>query len=183
MPRSRRRKSNPAAKAVPDNPSRMKKWWGAAITTVSLILGALVLWPQVTIDPTNAPQPSNPFSSVFKVANGQLYPINHVRIEAYLWCAKIGTGTDTTPPSMCMKGNIPGSKREWSDRTIADRDAYEITVGDVLFGTPQHLLYADISIRVLYQPWFVPIRLEREQRFYTRRKDDGQIEWLHKPLQ
>ncbi len=163
-----------------------KKRLGWVVTAISLLLGAVgltAIWPQVTIDPTNAPQPSNPFSGIFKVENGQLYPIENVRIEAYMWCVKMGRGTDTTPPSMCMKGNIASSKREWNGRTIADHDAYEVTVGDVLFSTPQYLLYADISIKVTYQPWFIPYRLEREQRFYTRRKDDGEIEWLHKPLE
>jgi hypothetical protein len=161
----------------------MNKLWGGLITTISLILGALVLWPQVTVEPTSAPQPSNPFSGVFKVENGQFYPIEDVRIATYMWCAKMGTGTDTTAPSLCKKGNIASSKKEWNNRTIAGHDAYEITVGDVLFGTPQHLLYADISVKVMYQPWFVPLRVEREQRFYTRRKDDGEVEWLHKPLE
>jgi hypothetical protein len=161
----------------------MKKWWGGLITTISLGLGALVLWPQVSITPTGPPQPSNPFSGVFKIENGQFYPVEKVAIEAYLWCGKIGSGTDSTPPTMCKKGNIANSKKEWNNRTIAGHDAYEITVGDVLFSTPHRLLYADISIKVMYQPWFVPFRLEREQRFYTRRKDDEEIEWLHKPLE
>ena len=34
-------------------------------------------------------------------------PSERVDIEAYLWCVKMGTGTDTTPPSLCEKGNIP----------------------------------------------------------------------------
>jgi hypothetical protein len=195
MPRSRRRKPKPpvaktaAARTSPKLPSPPppKRWgwklWGGLGAAISFIIGSLVLLPQVTIDPTSTPQPSNPFSGVFKVENDSVYPIKHARIVAYLWCAKLGMGTDTTPPSLCMKGNIPSSKSDWDDRTIAPHDSYEVNVGDVLFGTPQRLLYADISIKVTYQPWFLPSALEREQRFYTRRKDDGGIDWLHKPME
>jgi hypothetical protein len=35
-----------------------------------------------TNEPANAPEASNPFSGVFKVANGQIYPIEHVHIQA-----------------------------------------------------------------------------------------------------
>jgi hypothetical protein len=140
------------------------------------------LWSRPTIEPTNAPEASNPFSGIFKVANTQFYPLDDVRIEAYLWCAKIGRGTDTTPPTMCKRG-MASSKQEWNKRTLAADDSYEIDVGDVLFATPSALLYADISIKVIYTPWVVPYHLNKEFRFYTRRKDDGGIEWLHKPLE
>ena len=190
MPQSRGRKPKPVAKLATTKPvvkparpepSRMKKLWGGLIATASFILGTLVLWPQVTIEATSSPEATNPFSGVFKVENGQIYPIEDVHIEAYMWCVKMGVGTDTTPPSLCMKGNIASSKNEWNHRTIDAHDAYEITAGDVLFSSP-NLLYADISVRVTYKPWFIPIHFEREQRFYTRRKDDGEVEWLHKPL-
>jgi hypothetical protein len=191
MPQSRGRKpksaakivsTKPGAKSLTAEPSRIKRLLGALAATATFILGALVLLPQVTIEATSSPQPPNPFSGVFKIENGQIYPIEDVRIEAYMWCVKMGTGTDTTPPPFCNKGNLASSKKEWNNRTIDAHDAYEITVGDVLFGTPNGLLYADISIRVTYKAWFIPIHFEREQRFYTRRKDDGGVEWLHKPL-
>jgi hypothetical protein len=144
-------------------------------------VGLLTEWPRPTIEVTNAPEASNPFSGIFKVANTRFYPLEDVRIEAYLWCAKIGRGTDTTPPTMCKRG-MASSKREWNKRTVAADDSYEIDVGDVLFATPSALLYGDISINVSYTPWVVPYHFNKEFRFYTRRKDDGGIEWLHKPL-
>jgi hypothetical protein len=77
---------------------------------------------------------------------------------------------------------MASSKNEWNGRTIAPDDSYEIDVGDMLHATPSALLYADISIKVSYIPSIVPYHLAKEFRFYTRRKDDGGIEWLHKPL-
>jgi hypothetical protein len=157
---------------------RWAKGWGAFVVIFGLLTGAVTLfteWPRPTIDPTNAPEASNPFSAIFKVANARFYPLDDVRIEAYLWCAKIGKGPDTTPPTLCKRG-MASSKQAWNKRTLAADDSYEIDVGDVLFATPSALLYADISIKVSYIPWVVPYHLNKEFRFYTRRKDDGGIE-------
>jgi hypothetical protein len=157
----------------------------ALITLFATLTGAVgltVLWPRVTVEPTDASEASNPFSGIFKVANLQNYPLHEVRIEAFLWCAKIGRSTDTTPPTMCERG-MASSKREWNHRTIGADDSYQVEVGNVLFATPSALLYADISIKVTFEPWFISRDFHREFRFYTRRKDDGTIEWLHRPLE
>ena len=160
----------------------LARWWGWLVTAlgiVSAIVGFFTLLPAVTIEPVNAPEASNPFSGVFKVTNGQFYPIEHVHTEAYLWCTKMGTGTDTTPPSRCEKGNIPSSMPAWN-QDIAPHGSREIVTGEVLYGTAHALLYAEISISVSYRPWFLPIQLEREDHFYTRRKDNRDVEWLSK---
>jgi len=79
-----------------------RRWWvswakgwqlsltifGSLGSTVSI----LVEWPRPTVERTNPPEASNPFSGIFKVANGRFYPLHDVQIEAYLWCAKIGRG-------------------------------------------------------------------------------------------
>lgn len=187
MPKSRGRKPKRPAQPVtitkkPPASPPTKGRWGWLITglgIVSAIVGLLALLPAVTIEPANAPEASNPFSGVFKAVNGQIYPIEHVHIQAYLWCVKMGTGTDTTPPSMCEKGNIPSSMPAWN-QDIAPHGSRQISAGEVLFVTAHALLYAEISIKVSYQPWFLPVALEREDHFYTRRKDNGDIEWLSK---
>ncbi len=53
-------------------------------------------------------------------------------------------------------------------------EAYEISLGDVLFATPSALLYAEISINVTYTPWVLPYHLNKEIRFYSRRKENGE---------
>jgi hypothetical protein len=185
MPTSKGRKPKPPAQPSTTKekpPNRTNGRWGRFITALGILLGIVglvALLPDVTIEPSNAPEASNPFSGAFKVRNDQFYPIEHVHIQAYVWCVKMGTGTDTTPPSTCKKGNIPSSRPEWN-QDIAGHDSRDILAGEVLYGTPHALLYAEISIEVSYRPWFVPIPLEREDHFYTRRKDDGNIEWLTK---
>ena len=52
----------------------------------------------------------------------------------------------------------------------------------MLYGTPHALLYAEISIKVFFTSlgFLLDLPLEREDHFYTRRKEDGDIEWLSK---
>jgi len=40
-----------------------------------------------------------------------------------------------------------------------------------------------LSINVTYTPWEIPYHFNKEIRFYSRRKEKGEIEWLHKPLE
>src|SRR5258707_1165140 len=79
-------------KSPPLTKGRVRAGWiVTGLGVVSGVVGLLVLLPAVTIEPANAPEASNPFSGVFKVTNGQIYPIEHVHIQAYLWCTKMGT--------------------------------------------------------------------------------------------
>ena len=184
MPESRGRKAKrtagPKTPKKPPPPSKSRWGWVLkALGAVVSAIGLLALLPAVTVEPSNAPEASNPFSGVFKIANAQFYPIQRVRVQAYLWCVRMGAGTNTTRPSLCIKGNIAGSRPEWN-QDIPARGSRQIVAGEVLYGTPNALMYAELSIKVSYQPWFLPISFEREDQFYTRRKDNGDIEWLSK---
>jgi hypothetical protein len=48
-------------------------------------------------------------------------------------------------------------------RTLTADEAYEISFGDVLFATPLALLYAEISINLIYPPWVLPFHLNKPQ--------------------
>lgn len=183
MPESKRRKPkkpNAGVQTAKPPPPR-RNWWGVVkrvAAFIAVVAGLLIaLWPQVSVEPANSPEPSNPFSSIFKISNGQIYPIHQIHITAYQWCVKMGTGTDTSRPDRCEKGNIRSSLPLWN-KDIGPRGFREIEAGNVLYATPPYLLYAEISIEVSYQPWFLPIPLMQEGHFYTRRKDNGEIEWL-----
>ena len=101
------------------------------------------------------------------MTNTTFYTLEDVRIEATLWCAKIGLGSDTTPVDRCERG-MQSSRHEWNKRTLTSDEAYEISLGDVLFATPSALLYAEISIDATYTPWVLPYNLNKEIRFYSR---------------
>jgi hypothetical protein len=68
---------------------------------------------------------------------------------------------------------MQSSRHEPNKRTLTADEAYEISLGDVLFATPSALLYAEISINVTYTPWVLPYHLNKEIRFYSRRKENG----------
>jgi hypothetical protein len=92
---------------------------------------------------------------------------SHCRtIEATLWCAKIGLGSDTTPADRCERG-MQSSRHEWNKRTLTADEAYEISLGDVLFAAPSAPLYAEISLNVTYTPWVLPYHLNKEIGFYS----------------
>ena len=71
---------------------------------------------------------------------------------------------------------MQSSRHEWNERTLTADEAYEISLGDVLFATPSALFYAEISINVTYPPWVLPYHLAKEIRFYSKRKENVEIE-------
>jgi hypothetical protein len=139
-------------------------------------------WPRISIEPTASADELNPFTGYMKVTNEQFYTITDVSIEAFSWCVKIGLGSDTSPVDRCER-SMPSSTHRWLKRRLGPHEPYEITPGDVLLVTPPTaLLYAQISISVRYEPWFLPLHFDKEMRFESRKRKDGRIEWLHIPL-
>jgi hypothetical protein len=123
----------------------------------------------------------NQSTGYFKVTNEQVYALTDVSVEASLRCAKIGRGTDVTPPNRC-EPSMHTSKERWLKHVLQPRESYEFSPGNLLFVTPGALLYGQMSIFIIYQPWKLPIHLNKEVRFETRRLPDGQVAWLHIPV-
>ncbi len=163
-----------------NRPWTVIKLIGAIGTVLGLLYTISRLWPQISIEPTAAAEPSNPFSDYFKITNEQGYPLTDVSVEVSLRCAKIGRGSDTSPPSKCGP-SMHTSKQFWKNRILEPHESFEITPGDPLFVTPGALLSAQISFFVSYQPWKLPLHLSKELRFQSRRLADGRVEWLHFP--
>lgn len=169
------------------SPQKSENWLPRTIKVVGgigTILGLLYtisqLWPEISVEPTAAAEPANPFSGYFKITNERGYPLTDVGVETSLRCARIGRGSDTSPSDKC-EPSMHTSKRLWTNHTLEPHEPYEITPGDLLFATPGALLYAQISIFVSFHPWNLPIPFKKELRFELRRHSDGKIEWLHLP--
>ncbi len=202
MPKSRGRKTNlkPQRPFVPvarsggssTSPVPSKRWrtkakaiW-SAVSVGAVLLAYLVLVPRISITPSAVPQPSDPFSGYFRLANNQFYSLRDVSIQASMWCAAIG-GRDSNPPPIDNAHCLPSmktSKPEWRDHTIDGDESWDISLAGLFSVTPSSALrYADIVITVNYQLWLWPFhRCRREFRFFTRRLDGGGVEWLQKPL-
>ena len=158
--------------------------WIKKLGSIGAVLGLLYtglrFWPELSIEPTAAAEPSNPISGYFKITNEQVYSLTDVGIEVSLRCARIGRGDNTAPMDKCLP-SMRTSKQLWSNHTLEPHEPYEITPGDLISVTPGGLLYAQISFFVSYRPWRIPYHLSKELRFESRRRADGKIEWLHIP--
>jgi len=117
---------------------------GSIGAVLALIFTVLRFWPQLSIEPTAAAEPSNPFSGYFRITNEQVYSLTNVGIEVSLRCARIGRG-DYTAPMVDCRPSMNNSKQLWRNHTLEPHEPYEITPGDLIFTTPGALLYAQIS--------------------------------------
>jgi len=153
---------------------------GSIGAALGLLYTGLHFWPELSIEPTAAAEPSNPISGYFKITNEQVYPLTDVGIEVSLRCARIGRGDNTAPMEKCLP-SMHTAKQVWSNHTLEPHEPYEITPGDLIAVTPGALLYAQIAFFVSYRPWKIPYHLTKELRFESRRRADGKIEWLHIP--
>jgi hypothetical protein len=139
------------------------------------------LWPKISIEPSAAAEPQNPFSGVFKIINDQNYELTNVSVEVSLRCARIGRGDATSPMDRC-EPSMHTAEKLWAHHKFQPHESYEITPGNLLFVTPPTaLLYAQMSFYISYRPWRFPFQMTKELRFQSRRTSDGKMEWLHLP--
>jgi hypothetical protein len=147
------------------------------------LIGLFHWWPQISVEPSAAADlAANPLSGYFRVTNEQVYPIEDLSVEVSLRCAKLGRGDDTSPiPTNKCERSMDSAPQRWTNHTLGPHEPYEINPGEVLFVTPGGLLYAQLDISVSFQPWNVPVSIHRAFRFETRRRLDGDIQWVHIP--
>ena len=64
---------------------------------------------------------------------------------------------------------------------LGPHEPYDVNPGEVMFVTPNALLYAQLDLFVSFQPWKISWSFSRASRFETRRLSDGTIQWFHIP--
>ncbi len=156
--------------------------WGvlAGISTLLGLLAIFSYWPQISVEPSAAADLSaNPLSQAFRVTNEKGYPIEDLNVEVSLRCAKIGR-SDTSPINKC-EPSMHTQSRRWAKHTLGPHEPYDVNPGEVMFVTPNALLYAQLDLFVSFQPWKIPWSFSRAFRFETRRLSDGTIQWFHIP--
>jgi hypothetical protein len=67
----------------------------------------------------------------------------------------------------------------WNWPTFRKDEEHTLSVQD-LFNTPLPVSDADISIQIIYRPWFLPWRRTAEVRWETRREPDGRLYWFER---
>jgi hypothetical protein len=193
MSRSKPRKSkskinNQQASLQPPPPLWWKERWkaivGVAASFAALIgfASAVVTFlPRMQVDPEGPLDPSSPSPVSFTIANTGSIPLENVR--ALLGICSVGfnlTDKNPTPPTMCPRSlqsrMAPG---KWNISRLGIDEKFAVTLEDPLNG---QVGYADISIIVEYEPWFIPWRREKEFRFETRKLSDAKLHWFPHPL-
>jgi hypothetical protein len=138
---------------------------------------AVMLLPGVTVHPEGPVDPFNPNSISFAISDANFIPLNNVNVYLMICYAVAAPAPSTQqcqPPYKTRK-----FKAGWRDHALAADQPFTIVLDDFLRLTaPAKFGGADISIIVEYQPWFVPVRQEKEFRFATDLGTDGKLYWV-----
>lgn len=163
-----------------------KKWWKRSCNLIGVFLAALggaaavaSFLPRVTV---GGIEPFDPSSSptFFMITNTGNIPLENV--QPMLGICVFATGPVTQADSdICEhRGHLDSrlTTQKWDRPRLNTDDKYQIALEDILQRAPGvQLYYANISVIVRYQPWFLPLTEEKEFRFFTR-KIDGKLYWV-----
>jgi hypothetical protein len=142
---------------------------------------ALMYLPGVTVDPAGPLDPSNPYPISFTISETNIIPLDNV--NAYLMiCYALAAPAPSAPP--CQPPDKTRKfKAGWRGHSLRADQPFTIELDDFLrLAPPAKLGGADISIIVEYQPWFVPLRQEKEFRFATELGTNGKLYWTSRPV-
>jgi hypothetical protein len=141
---------------------------------------ALMYLPGVTVDPAGPLDPSNPYPISFAISDANVIPLDNVNVYLVI-CYAVAAPAPSSPPCQ-LPYKTRKFKAGWRGRSLPADQPLTIALDDFLrFAPPAKLGGADISIIVEYQPWFVPLRQEKEFRFATALGTNGKLYWVSRP--
>jgi hypothetical protein len=175
-PRGPSQKSTPAT-------ARGKRSRGALAAAVLAggTATALIYLPGVAVDPARPLDPSNPYPISFTISDANVIPLDNVNVYL-MTCYALAAPTPSAPP--CQPPyQTRQFKAGWRGHSLRADQPFTVELDDFLrLAPPAKFGGADISIIVEYQPWFVPIRQEKEFRFATELGTDGKLYWTSRPV-
>jgi hypothetical protein len=168
--------------------------WASVVMT--LVAGAFVFLPRVTVDPSGPYDPTTPSAVTFTVANINIVPLRDVQMGIGLCYVDPPPGTsppikfrgygagDGAVPNEC---NGPSSSKLaptlWSVRWLEPDEKYQIALEELLqVHQVKQIEKANITVVVTYSPWRMFWRSTKEFRFITKQRSDGKIYWVPTPL-
>jgi hypothetical protein len=181
MPQSHKRKPKQKIERRLQNPPRKGLWIVipgkilGGILAFCTLLGIVVLWPRVSVEVNNSG--NNPSVVSFMESNAGYIPLENVTDAMALCyldfekmrisgnCAHLGNVRITPPQWKKHRLNIDGKN------SLDMRDAF------ATYGSPMQVTAGDIAIIVTYQPWIVPITMEKQFHFATKVSNDGRTYW------
>jgi hypothetical protein len=152
----------------------------AAAALVGGAAAALIFLPGVAVDPDGPVDPSSPHPISFTIADANFIPLDNVNVYLEICYIASAPAPQVQPCQPPYKTRL--FKAAWRDHALATDQQFAVALDDFLrFAPPEKLGGADISIIVEYQPWFVPLRQEKEFRFRTVSLTDGKLLWISRP--
>jgi hypothetical protein len=179
-------KLNARLRAIVERLRRLKKRasWGGVLSLLGLLSAlGFAFWPRVSIAVADPVDPPNRFSTAFTIANTGLVPLENVSAVVYL--GEIAFGKFSINPPHSFRYDSKLAPQFWSGHRLSSDERFTITLTDILqynSRDPEYFRGADIAIGVSYQVWKIPITLERQFRFTTKRQSDGQLYWYSSPM-
>jgi hypothetical protein len=169
---------------IPPKRKPQKIVWGT-VSVVATLLAFLVLWPRVTATIANPPiDPQNVLSASFSISNTGNIPLNHVNISVIVSYLSIAPKNHVI---VQMAGPDMGTGKQGLDFVNPSWQNHQIDTNESVTISPESQVdvkvsEADIVIRTSYEPWFIPVRLEKRFRFVARKDGSGNIYWRAWPL-
>jgi hypothetical protein len=180
----RRMRQDHSKKLEKREPRSFWKNVGAVIMTIVALSGisAIALWPRVTVEPGGQIDPTQASPIYFTIANGGLIPLWNVKPRLGICEIQVGEPTDLV--DRCEKGILSALvPTSWFASSLAMDEKQTLRLDDAIkIAAPMKFGGANISIGVEYQPWFIPIRRNKEFRFSTKLERDGKMSWVQRPL-
>jgi len=154
----------------------------AGFLAICTIVGLIVFWPRLIVEAVGQIDPLRPFPITFKITNTGFVPVESV--QPAIGLCDFWTGSPKNLPDQC-NGPLGSYLQmpQWFVSTLARDETTEVRLDD-LFNIipPAQFGAADISIKVAFNPWIVPIHWQSEFRFQTRLERDGKLSWIARPL-
>ena len=170
--KSHKRKSS-ATRQTPRTGSNTSKPfylnWRWIFSTITFLLGLIVLKPSLDITPLPPTYPDQPFAVPFRITNTSYYGLNDVSVSFTLNYVRV-KNTEF--------GNIDFERSGWKTNRLDSGES--ITVISKFIKVTELPTSADISVITNYRIWWFPfVSLKNTNRFVGN--FEGNWEWLPQP--
>lgn len=163
---------------VPEHPSnslgKLRSFIFAAIAVISFVL---LLWPRITVTPSEPVDPTNSLSTLFTITNSGFIPLR--KVSASLGLGEIQPVGKPLDPNVGFDNPSGLARTAWSNHSLDMDDSYTISPFEMIhaYGDRQ----AAIEIVIQYHLWLLPWTVTRRFRFETNRQSNGRLYWYSIP--
>jgi hypothetical protein len=160
-------------------------WFGLVVT----LCGAFFFLPRVTVEPSGPYDPSHPSPITFTITNANIVALRNVQPFIGICSVRLAPNLIAQGPTKNCIGGSTGALlyQPWFTHWLGVDEKYQIAIEDVLKlenDSPEQIQEAEITIGVIYTPYWMPTfwRNTKEFRFITKKRSDGKIYWVPTPL-